>query len=86
MKSKKAENRKARKAVYNSNSPIYNTKISEYDVVCPHCERKEVLKTTLYGTVKKTCRRCNKTYKVDTTKLRSRDFEKFSYWIDTGWS
>lgn len=72
----------SRKA-FNPNTPIINTKVFEYDVVCPHCGKKEILKTTLckQKIVKKTCRGCGEIYTVNISELKDRNFEKFSYWF-----
>lgn len=69
----------------NSNTPIYNTDILEYDVICPECGRKEILKTKIKGMKRytKTCRNCKHKYKVDITKLSTKNLNNFMYWLET---
>jgi transcription elongation factor Elf1 len=85
MKQSTKPQRKAQsKKALNPNTPIYYSKVFEYDVECPHCHKKEVLKTTLplQKVVKKVCRGCGKEYQIDISNLKDRRFEKFCNFIE----
>ena len=59
-------------ATRSKNTPIFYSKVFEFDVTCEHCHKKEVLKTTLplQKIVKNRCSECGKVYSVDISKLK----------------